>query len=297
MHLIDNATRALAILAALCLSCGSVLAADSTSDDKCQYTLLNPTPADLLRPLSSDRIGGASNPFTVDAGHIQIESDLVNWYTYVHQGTFPNGSTYDYYQQELSWTPTIKLGLCNSADFEVSPSYIDYSWHQTGLSAPIPTPYTFSYSRQYFGDTDVGFKINLWGNDGGLTALAISPYTGIPARRGDVVGGADVPFAVRLPMHFTVKYSLGVDAIDSGHTIHGELVNSLGISRTFARKIAAFWSLEVLATSRSSEGWWGYTGFGAAYKFTSNFECYAAIRWGLGQAYDLNPNCGITWRY
>jgi hypothetical protein len=294
----NNAMRSRTILAVLCVSSASILADDWSPDGKEQYTLFNPTPADLLRPLSSDRIGGASNPFTVDAGHVQIESDLVNWYIYTHRGTFPDGTTYDYYQQELSWTPTIKLGLCNCADFEVSPSYIDYSWHQTGLNASIPAPYTSSYSHQYFGDTDVGFKINLWGNDGGLTALAISPYIGIPARRGDVVGGASAPFAVRLPMQFTVKYSLGVHAIDTGgHVIHGELINDLGISRTFARKLTAFWSLEVLATSQSSTGWWGYTGFGAAYKFTPNFECYAAIRWGLGQAYDLNPNCGITWRY
>jgi hypothetical protein len=281
------------------LSAASILAADSSLDGKDQYTLFNPTPADLLRPMSSDKVGGASNPFTVDAGHVQIESDLANWYIYTQRGTFADGATYDYYEQELSWSPTVKLGLCNFADFEVSPSYIDHSWHQTGLSAPpIPTPYTTSYSHQYFGDTDVGFKINLWGNDGGMTALAISPYIGIPARRGEVVGGADVPFAVRLPMHFNIKYALGVHAIETGgQTIHGELVNSLGLSRTFARKLTAFWDLEILATSQSSQQWWGYTGFGAGYKFTSNFEFYAAIRWGIGHAYDLNPNCGITWRY
>jgi hypothetical protein len=294
----NNTMHRPAILAALCSFCMPILAADSSSDGKDQYTLFNPTPADSLRPLSSDRIGGAGNPFTVDAGHVQIESDLVNWYTYIQRGTFPNGTTYDYYEQELSWSPTIKLGLCNSADFEVSPSYVDHSWHQTGLAAPILAPYTTSYSHQYFSDTDVGFKINFWGNDGGLTALGISPYVGIPSRRGDIEGGASVPFAVRLPMHFAVKYSLGVEAIDTGgHVIHGELVNDLGISKTFARKFTAFWSLEVLAKSQSSTGWWGYTGFGAAYKFTPNFECYAAIRWGLGQAYDLNPSCGITWRY
>jgi hypothetical protein len=301
-NLMKQPMRIPTILAAFCLSSASILAADSSLDGKDQYTLFNPTPADLLRPMSSDKVGGVSNPYTVDAGHFQIESDLVDWFIYTKRGTFSDGTTFDYYQQELSWSPTLKLGLCNSVDFEVAPSYIDYSWHQTGQTGPYyylgPTPYTSSYSHQYFGDTDVGFKINLWGNDGGLTALAISPYVGIPARRGDLEGGADVPFAVRLPMHFKLKYALGVHAIDTGgHTIHGELINSLGLSRTFARKLTAFWDLEVLATSQSAHEWWGLTGFGAGYKFTPNFEIYAAIRWGIGQAYDLNPNCGITWRY
>jgi hypothetical protein len=159
-------------------------------------------------------------------------------------------------------------------------------------------PYTISHSHQYFTDTDVGFKINLWGNDGGLTALGIAPFIAIPSDHGIVTGGADIPFAVRLPMDFMAKYSLGLYAIDTGRrTIHGEIAGRLTLEKTFAGKLTAFWNLNLLATSQSGQGGWGYTGFGAGYDITSSLQFYAAIRWGMGQAYDLDPYCGITWRY
>jgi hypothetical protein len=114
-----------------------------------------------------------------------------------------------------------------------------------------------------------------------------------------VTGGADIPFAVRLPLDIQLKYSLGIYAIDTGHrTIHGEFANRLTIEKTFTGNFTPFWNLNGLVTTQDSHGWWGYTGFGAGYNFTPSLQFYAAIRFGIGpDAYDYDPYCGITWRY
>ena len=46
------------------------------SADKRQYHLFNPTPANLMREMSTDRPDKTEGAYTVDAGHFQIESDL-----------------------------------------------------------------------------------------------------------------------------------------------------------------------------------------------------------------------------
>ena len=44
--------------------------------DKAKYHLLNPTPREQMREMSTDRPDKTESPYTVDAGHFQIESDL-----------------------------------------------------------------------------------------------------------------------------------------------------------------------------------------------------------------------------
>ena len=47
--------------------------------DKNQYWLFNPIPADQMRTFSTDRPTKSNVPYTVDAGHFQYETDLVNF--------------------------------------------------------------------------------------------------------------------------------------------------------------------------------------------------------------------------
>jgi hypothetical protein len=79
--------------------------------DKSNYSLFNPTPADAMRAFSPERPTRILNPFTVDAGHFQIESDFVN---YIHSN---NGDLRTLVYQILD--PTVKLGLNNWIDFEL----------------------------------------------------------------------------------------------------------------------------------------------------------------------------------
>src|SRR6185436_3566020 len=48
------------------------------SADKSVFNLFNPVPEDLMRELAADRPDKTDCPFTVDAGHFQIEMDFAN---------------------------------------------------------------------------------------------------------------------------------------------------------------------------------------------------------------------------
>ena len=67
-----------ALLSILVLTATAVLAADP-APDKTQYNLFNPTPPQWLREMSTDRPDKTERAYTVDAGHFQIEMDLVNY--------------------------------------------------------------------------------------------------------------------------------------------------------------------------------------------------------------------------
>src|SRR5438445_434069 len=54
-------------------------AAGKPEVDKSVFNLFNPTPAEYLRALDTDGPGSTESPYTVDAGHFQIEMTLVSY--------------------------------------------------------------------------------------------------------------------------------------------------------------------------------------------------------------------------
>src|SRR4051794_31042167 len=47
--------------------------------DKTGYTVFNPTPRRFMRELSADRPDVTETPYTVDAGHFQLEMDVLRY--------------------------------------------------------------------------------------------------------------------------------------------------------------------------------------------------------------------------
>lgn len=54
----------------------------SPPPNKWQYTLFNPTPANLLRGMDTDRPNVTNTPHTIDAGHLQIETGFIDYAYY-----------------------------------------------------------------------------------------------------------------------------------------------------------------------------------------------------------------------
>ena len=215
----------------------------STSTDKSQYNLFNVTPASQLRPLSADTDDGVTDPTTVDAGYVEVQGSLVNYYRY-----------------------------------------------DTG-------PFNASGSSSGYDGINIGAKINLWGNDGGKTALAVAPYISIPNGGDTVEGGADIPFAVRLPYEFYLKFVFDPYAFENHHTIYFGMDNSMSLHKGFGTKLDVYAYLNTTYRS-DSEPWYGYTGFGAGYLFSPNVEVFLGIGFGLtDNAYDYNPRLGLAWRF
>ena len=53
--------------------------AEKPLPDKSGYNLFNPTPSNMMRELTPDRPDKTESPYTVDAGHFQLEMSFVEF--------------------------------------------------------------------------------------------------------------------------------------------------------------------------------------------------------------------------
>src|SRR5262245_64722731 len=101
-----------------------------------------------MRAFVSDRPSVTESPFTVDAGHLQVEGSFVE-YTYDDD----HGTRTD----AFSVAPTnFRLGILNDVDLEL----IVNPYENILTHGNVP-----SQRDAGFGDIEVRSTINLWGND------------------------------------------------------------------------------------------------------------------------------------
>jgi hypothetical protein len=194
------------------------LAQDSSEEpqvDKSGYSLFNPVPDDKLREFSTDRPGKSHSSTTVDAGRFQIESDFLN---YTFDPRRPGLTTTESFSVG---NPIVKVGVTNWMDFEVGLAFFNWLRQSVGngpagggvgSSNGAPTqaggsgvgiPNLPTMARG-FGDTLLGAKINMFGNDGGDQSLAFLPFVKVPtAARG--LGNDHVEFTLNTP--YTIALS------------------------------------------------------------------------------------------
>jgi Putative MetA-pathway of phenol degradation len=203
---------------AVLISC----AARADEPDKSGYTLFDPTPDDLMRKFTPDRPLKGFSVRTIDAGHFEIETDLVNY-------TFANylGLTTHTIQ---AFDPTLKLGLTNRMDFEVQ-----FNGLQVVRSFDNAVVDNLA-NIAGFGDVFLRTKVNLLGNDSGPVGFALIPYVKLPSStpvisNGAVEGGLIAPLALR-PDDFIVTLETEVDDLKSayGNGRYTNFVNLVSVS-------------------------------------------------------------------
>ncbi len=230
-------TRALASLGfwLAASAAAPALAQSASQPDKSQYWLLNPVPTDQLRDFNTDRPPKANSPYTVDAGHFQYETDLVNFAT---QATGPISIN-----TLLAPNPTFKVGVTNNTDLEINaPTLVGVRTFNAATNA--------SSTIWGIGDVFIRAKVNLWGNDGGKSALALIPYVKAPAApagigNGATEGGLIAPVSISLPDDFTLVFNSEVDALknsaDNGR--HANFINLVNISRPVVKDVTLYLEL------------------------------------------------------
>lgn len=262
--------------------------------DKGGYHLFNPTPRELMREMSTDRPDKTESPYTVDAGHFQIEMDVLN-YSYDRH----NPERRNIRVESVSIAPiNLKAGLCNNVDLQlVVESY---------TSVRIKDRETPSRARhQGFGDITPRLKVNLWGNDGGLTAFAMMPYLKLPTNQDDlgnnsVEGGVILPLAVELPHGFGMGVMTQFDFIrdEPGDGHHAEFVNSITFSRDIVGNLGGYVEFFSAVSAESGSDWVGTLDLGLTYGLTEDIQLDAGVNFGVTRsADDLNPFMGISWRF
>jgi hypothetical protein len=273
-------------------SASGVLGAEPA--DKSSYHLFKPTPHDLMREMSTDRPDKTESPYTVDAGHFQLEMDLVN-YGYDRHNVLRDHSVSDV----LAIAPfNFKVGLCNNVDLQfVVPTY--------NIARVRDRRTRERNTENGFGDFVLRSKVNLWGNDGGDTAFGLMPYVKFPTASRNLgneayEGGLIAPLAVALPagwgMGVMTQVDINEDGDGSGH--HPEFINSITFAHDIVGDLSGYVEFFSVVSTDDDADWIGTVDVGLTYGLTENIQLDAGINIGVTRsADDWNPFIGISWRF
>lgn len=216
--------------------------ADSIKTLKQTHSLFRPTPRALLRPLTTDRPDATESAYSVDAGHFQVETDVLR----LGRQRFGEQVRAD---QELGLNhANLKLGLTRQLDVQL---VVETYTIQTEGAEPRTR-------RAGLGDLTLRLKRNLWGNDGGPTALALMPFVKIPTGRacgnGAWEGGIVTPLAVQLPHDWTLgtqlQATLNWDSEAAAHYL--ELAPTLTVGHDLYRTLGGFVELATAWNTRAA---------------------------------------------
>ncbi len=245
-----------------------------------------------MRSFSTDRPTKSYSPYTVDAGHWQYETDIVNW-------------TYDRYNESdvttSNWllaNSVFKLGLTQHSDVEVglSPVVINHTHDRAAQT---------KNTNSGFGDVYTRIKYNLLGNDSGNYALAAVPYVKIPTASRDIgnrhwEGGIYAPFVAVLPQNWTLTLLTEYDqlenaALDGTHANYQNLVN---VSHPIVKDVTGYAELwSGVNTDRDADDQYS-ADFAVAWLVHDNLQLDAGVNVGLNKATpDAQSYIGISQRF
>lgn len=277
-----------AVFALVSATTAFAASASAATADKSSHTFFNPTPREQLRELSTDRPDQTESPYTVDAGHWQIEFDFVN-YTYDREAGVRS--------EAFNIAPVnVKLGLTRDTDIQ----FIFDSYTRERVRSAGGTTTTDDW-----GDLTVRVKHNLWGNDGGGTAFAVMPFVKIPLNLGDggnnrVEGGLILPLAIALPGDWGLGVMTEFDVLadDTGHGHHLEWINSIALGRDLTSRLGGY--VEFFSAHRFEDGsdWLAQASLGFTYAINADTQLDGGCNFGVTHnAPDVQPFLGLTVRY
>jgi hypothetical protein len=273
------------------------LAADmgdaTASPDKSHYNLFSPTPDEFMRELAADRPDKTDCPFTVDAGHFQLEMDFANL-TY----NSPNGERGHVQSTAFEAAPmNLKVGLLNNVDFQLV--FTPYRWERTDNRDSRKIT-----ENSGFEGITPRFKINLLGNDGGFLAVALIPFLKLPASQdhlgnGAAEGGLGIPYAFDIPgwdVGLQSTFRFNRNETDSGR--HTEFGNSISVGHRLIGNFSGFVEFFSNVSTEQGSTWVGTVDSWLTYEVSKNLRLDGGVYIGVTPAADdWHPWLGMTWRY
>lgn len=265
------------------------------SGNKASYTLLNPTPIRLMREFNTDRPDKTEGPYTVDAGHFQLEMDFA---------TFTLDRNAGVNTRVLNVAPVnLKLGLLNQVDLEV---IFDGYLHQREVDRTAGGGRRRTIENtDGVGDLTVRMKFNLWGDDDGTTAFALLPFVKVPTNTHDlgndaVEGGLIFPLAVSLPGKFDLGLQGEVDCFrnENGRGRHAEFAQGITCGHELVGKLSGYVEFFSTVSTERGSSWVGTVDAGLLYKLTDNIQLDAGCNVGVTHAADdVQPFTGLSVRF
>lgn len=286
-------TLQIAVLGLVCPAWALAAPAMDASPDKSNYHLFNPTPREFLREMSTDRPDQTESPYSVDAGHFQVELDFVN-------ALFDRDRSGGRDVRSEVWGVAplnLKVGLLNNVDLQVV------------LDPYVRVRVTDRVSHTVdkgsgFGDLQTRLKVNFWGNDGGRSAVGMMPFVKWPLpesdlRNGKMEGGVLFPFSVDLGRGWGLGGMTEFDFVADGSGEYDtEFINSITLGRDLTEKLGAYAEFFTVASSAPGFDWQGQVGAGWTYALREDVQLDWGCNFGVTRsAPDYNPFVGLSFRF
>ena len=261
--------------------------------DKSPFTLFNPTPAEHLRALSADRPDKTDSPYTVDAGHWQLETDAAN-YSLTERNPERTRQRFTAFE---AGNMNLKLGVLNRVDAQLVTTLYRAERLENHASGTVER-------HRGFGDLTPRVKINLWGDDGGRTALAVMPFVKFPTAHDGlghhaIEGGVKIPFAIEVPnwdVSLMTEVDFNRDEMRAGR--HAEFVNSISVGRKVIGALSLYTEFYSSVSTEAGSAWAGTVDTWLTYEVNKNLRLDGGIYIGVTRAAeDWHPFLGFTWRY
>jgi Putative MetA-pathway of phenol degradation len=253
-----------------CAVMGIALASAARADD---YSAFDPVPDSDLRPFCTDRPTKGTGVCTVDAGHVQIESDIFNA-TFDRQ----DGVTTDTY---VYTDPTIKLGITDDTDVEASLAPFTQTIVRDRAAGTRDTV-------AGFGDLYLRVKTNFAGNSGGDFGFAVEPYLKLPTA-SDAIGNGALEGGMLVPLSYALSDTLSLGATPELDV----LKNALDDGRHAAFQMPVSLTAALSATTTlSGELWMNVDGDPSA--TTRQYSADVAATWQPPGTKDLQLDCGVN---
>ena len=259
---------------------------------KSRFTLFNPTPWAQARELSTDRPDMTESPYTVPAGRVQFEIDVVNYTRDVSGVGSARTRT-----ESLALAPVnMKVGLLHNLDIQlVVETFVrDRERVLTANTAA---------SSSRVGEITGRAKLNLWGNDGGKTAFGLMPFVSfVPGALGGRYANAGliVPLAVDLGGGFGLgtMAEFDLEKNEASGRYHTVFVNSITVGRDLTENVGAYLEFFSAASTESGAGWVRTLNAGMTRGIGSNVQLDLGANIGLSRvADDFNPFLGLSFRF
>lgn len=275
--------RLIIIVLWLSLVTSIALAQSKPDSSKNKYDIFNPTPKNVMRDFETDRPDVTESAYSVDAGHFQFETDLFRTEKVKINGVTTISNAYNLIN--------LKIGLSNTMDLQVVVS----SFETENLKFA-----NIENKNSGFGDISIRLKKNLWGNDGGKTALAAMPYISLPTANGaaKVSGGLIFPFALSLPNDWGFGAQIESDVLENQNNTnyHLRFLSSATISHSLFKKCNFF--IESYYTRDTEVDFSEYfANGGIIYELTENLKLDAGFNYGIKEESSKVYFIGLSFRY
>ena len=162
------------------------------------YSLVNPVPREQMRPLATDRPDTTESPYTVDAGHFQVEAEVLSW---------GRSRADDTTTKTWSSSANLKVGLLTWMDLQAVIGWSKVSEESSGAEM----------TARGVDDFTMRLKMNMWGDDAGDTAGALMPFVTLPTHDSEfgserhVTGGLIAPVSFTLPGEWSAALMVELD--------------------------------------------------------------------------------------